>query len=467
MNEEISASNGGENLNEFLGVSQQSPWYQRPAFIGAAAVALILALLLFGGLGGSAKSSYATGPVQRQNIVVTVSATGNLEPTDEVEVGSEQSGLVDAVYVDNNSQVTKGQPLARLDPSRLRDTLVQSEAGLASAQAQVAQYQAALTKANSDLSRMNEVYRLSGGKVPAKTELDNARATQRQAAAQVRAGNAQVVQAGAQVSSARTNLSKATIYSPVAGVVLSRDIDPGQTVAASLQAPTLFTIAKDLSQMKLEVKVDEADVGQVKSGQRASFTVDAYPGRTFKAVINRVDLGANASSSTSGSSSNVVSYTAVLLVNNPDLALRPGMTATADIITAQKLNVLAVPNAALRFKPTGGAGSSRSGVAGMFGPPTRQSNGQEATITRGSRQTVYVLGDDGQPKAVTITVGDSNGTVTEVGSGKLAAGDKVITAQLASGSGSKAPSQNAYLAPLAFAILPRRLRRIEDRRRNG
>jgi len=447
------------SLNEFLGIGAEKPWYRRPIYIVVAIGLIVLLFVLSRIFSGTTQTAYATQAVRRTDFTVTVSATGNLQPTKEVQVGSEQSGLIDAVYVDNNDHVTKGQQLARLDPSRLRDALVQTQAALAAAEAQVVQNEAAHTKANADLARMEEVYRISGGKVPAKTELDNARAQAQQTAAQVRSSKAQVMQAGAQVSSARTNLSKATIYSPVTGVVLSRAIDPGQTVAASFQAPVLFTIAEDLSQMKLEVKVDEADVGQVKSGQRATFSVDAYPGRRFQAVIQRVDVGANASegsasSSSSSSTNTVISYTAVLGVRNPDLALRPGMTATAEIITSEKKNVLVVPNAALRFTPATSA-AQRSTVTSVLIPRPRRggSNGQEMTIGRGSRQSIYVLSSDGQPEARQIIVGDSNGSLTEVISGNLRSGEKVITGQLARGAASaSAPAGAGSVPRQAFAL---------------
>ena len=269
-------------LDAFLGAEAERPWRKRGLWIGAAILLLLGILLLSQCFAGESAGGYVTEDVRRGELTVTISATGNLQPTNKVEVGSEQSGLVTDVYVDNNDRVVRGQPLARLDTSRLRDTIVQNEAALASAQAQVAQAQASAVQAQANLNRLEEVYRLSGGKVPSQTELDTGRAENQRAAAGVRAAQAQVSQARAALSSAQTNLSKATIYSPVTGVVLSRQIDPGQTVAASFQAPVLFTIAEDLAQMQLEVKVDEADVGQVKDGQRATFTVDAFPGRRMR-----------------------------------------------------------------------------------------------------------------------------------------------------------------------------------------
>ncbi|MDB5698016.1 MAG: efflux transporter periplasmic adaptor subunit [Alphaproteobacteria bacterium] len=457
------------NLDEFLGTPAVSPWRRRAFLIGGGILAVIALLLLSRCFTGSAEGAYATQPVRRGALTVTVSATGNLQPTNQVEVGSEQSGLVTDVYVDNNDRVVKGQPLARLDTARLRDVIIQNQAALASTQAQVAQAQASAVQARANLSRLEEVYRLSGGKVPSRTELDTGRAENQRNAAAVRAAQAQVTQARAALSSAQTNLNKATIYSPVTGVVLSRQIDPGQTVAASFQAPVLFTIAEDLSQMKLEVKVDEADVGQVRAGQRATFTVDAFPGRSFPATITRVDVGANASGTTGSASSsstaaagNVVAYTAVLAVQNPELILRPGMTATADIVTTQKQGVLLVPNAALRYSPDREAAAQRGqsgGVTSVLVPrnPRRGGGGgggagqqRQVSIGRGSQQTVYVLDDNGGPQPVRITVGESNGSDTEVLSGALRAGMQVITGRLASGqtqqSGSRQGDQGAQPA---------------------
>jgi len=451
------------DIDTFLGVEPAKPWYKRNLVIGAFAVLLLALLLLWVSLSGSDAQGYATEAARRENLTVTVSATGNLEPTNKVEVGSEQSGLVEAVYADNNDRVTKGQPLARLDTSRLRDTLAQAQANLNAAQATVSQNQATAAQAGANLSRLEQVYELSGGKVPARTELDTARAEAQRAQAGIRSAEAQVASARAQVSSAQTNINKATIYSPVNGVVLSRSVDPGQTVAASLSAPTLFTLAEDLSSMELNVSVDEADVGQVKAGQSAKFRVDAYPGRTFNATLKRVDLGANASdgSTTSTTSSNVVAYTAVLTVANPDLLLRPGMTATAEIVTSARPSVLVVPNAALRFRPSTGAGQS-GGVTSVLVPrgPRGDQTSRTATAGRGSTQTVYVENAEGQPEARQITVGNTDGQVTEVTSGQLKAGEKVITGQLASGSsrGSGGAPKQAALLPL-LAVLPGKRRR--------
>lgn len=438
-----------ESLDEFLGVKPVNPWLRRGKWIGVALLALLILVVLYRCFGPDDAVRYSTQEVSKGALTVTVSATGNIKPINQVDVGSEQSGLITNVYVDVNDRVTKGQLLATLDPARLQDSVVQAQASVASAEANVGEAQATVAQTNATLARQEEVFRLSGGRVPAQTELDAARADQKRAVASLAASRAQVSQQRAALGTAQTNLSKARIYSPVTGVVLSRDIEPGQTVAASLNAPVLFTIAEDLSQMELEVSIDEADVGQVKEGQAATFAVDAFPGERFPAQIKRVNVGSNNSGSSTSSSSStassasagtVVAYTAILSVDNAKQQLRPGMTATADIVTMNKQGALLIPNAALRFRPaqTDAAGASSGGIAGALVPrrPRRGGDRPERTVTadRGAQQSIYTLGSDGQPQEVQVTTGDTNGSVTEVISGNLRAGTKVITGQLSDGT---------------------------------
>lgn len=439
-----------KDLNDFLGTPPRPWWRRYLKWIAVGIGVLVLLLVVRAFVIGGAKTEYATADVRRGNLTVTVSATGKLAPTNQVQVGSELSGLVDTVLVDVNDRVTKGQTLAILDTERLDDTITQSQAQLAANQAAVAQQQATLAEAQAQLSRLQEVFRLSNGRVPAKTEMDSARAAVARGVANVRAAQANVAASRAALSSNVTQRARAVIKSPVNGVVLARQIDAGQTVAASFNTPTLFVIAEDLSTMELQVSIDEADVGSVKQGQSARFTVDAFPGKTFPATITRVDLGSNLSATASSSSSTasttanqVVSYAATLSVANADLQLRPGMTATAEITTSARPDVLLVPNSALRFRPGGDqqASSKQGGIAGALAPPRRRrSDGADksATMARGAQQTVYVVGADGEPQPVTITTGDSNGTMTEVIGGELKPGMKVITGQLASESGAKA-----------------------------
>ena len=364
---------------------------------------------------------YATEAATTGTLVVKVSATGNLQPTNQVDVGSELSGIVERVFVDVNDAVKKGQVLARLDLSKLKDAVARSRASLAAAEAQVLQAQATVAEARATLARYQQVSQLSGGKVPSRTEMDTAEANLKRAEANVASARASVTQARATLQSDETNLAKANIRSPIDGVVLARQVEPGQTVAASFQAPVLFTLAEDLSKMELQVDVDEADVGQVKAGQKATFTVDAWPGREYEAVITRVGYGSQVKEG-------VVSYLTVLEVANDDLSLRPGMTGTAEITTLTRENALLVPNAALRFSPEAPAGGQRSssrGLAGMLLPRPPRPTPAVRETPRGTRQ-VWVL-QDGQPVAVAVRTGATNGRVTEITGGELEAGTQVIT----------------------------------------
>jgi HlyD family secretion protein len=431
-----------EPLDDFLGVKPQPWWRRNLKWLIAAAVLIVVLLLVWRSFGATATADFATRPVRRGDLTVEVSATGKLAPTNQVTVGSQLSGLVTRVVVDVNDRVQAGQALALIDPEQIDDQIRAGEAQLAANRASVNQARATVSEAQAQLARLEEVHRLSGGRVPSATELQTGRANAQRAVAALKVAEANVTAAVANLAQNRTQRSRAIIRSPVTGVVLARAVDPGQTVAASFNTPTLFVIAEDLSKMKLEVAIDEADVGAVQVGQDATFTVDAFPGRSFPAKITRVDLGSNltVSSATSSSSSTssstgtttgqVVSYAGDLSVANPDLVLRPGMTATADIVTSARENVLLIPNTALRFKPATGAAEAGGGIAGSLTfRPRRNRPEREVKLGRGARQTVYVKGADGQPQAVQVVTGDTDGTRTEVISG-LNPGQEVITGQL-------------------------------------
>ena len=434
------------SIDDFLGVKPQAPWRRYVKWVAIAVGVVLLCLLLARCFGAKEQTQYSTQAAARGNLTVTVSATGKLAPTTQVTVGSQLSGLVTKVVVDVNDRVVAGQPLALIDPEQLDDQIRQTSAQLAANQAQVAQAQATVAESRAQLNRLEEVSRLSGGRVPSKTELQTGRADYARAVAAQKVAEANVVASRAALAQNQTQRARAIIRSPVTGVVLARQIDPGQTVASSFNTPTLFVIAEDLTKMKLEVAIDEADVGEVKVGQKASFTVDAFPGQTFPATITRVDLGSNltvssataSTTTTTTSTGQVVSYAADLTVANPSLTLRPGMTATADIITSDKRNVMLVPNAALRFKPSAdGAKDQGGGIAGSLTfRPRRGAGGaaRTAKLDRGSQQTIYVKGADGTPQPVQITTGDTNGTMTEVLSGNLQPGAQIIIGQLASGT---------------------------------
>jgi HlyD family secretion protein len=364
---------------------------------------------------------YTTQAARSGNLLITVTATGNLEPTNQVEVGSELSGIVRSVEADFNDRVKVRQVLARLDTSKLEAQVLQSRASLESAKARVLQARATVREAESNLARLRKVRELSGNRTPSQYDIDAAEAKLERAMADKSAARADVSQAKASLEVNETDLSKAEIHSPVNGVVLSRSVEPGQTVAASLQAPVLFTLAEDLSRMELHVDVDEADVGQVREGQEAVFTVDAYPDRVFRAVITQVRFG---SETTDG----VVTYETVLKVDNADLSLLPGMTATAEITVKKVENSLLVPNAALRFTPP--KGKKKASNAGLLkallpGRPRREAQKESKEAPNSKEQHVWTL-RSGAPVPISISTGATDGTMTEVTGGHVKAGMALV-----------------------------------------
>jgi HlyD family secretion protein len=418
-----SSNHQDPSLQKLIDTQSGSFFRRRWPWLAGAVVLIAGAALLFR-LAGDKKEtlSYTTQQVAVGTLVVKVSATGNLQPTNQVDVGSELSGIVDQVFVDDNDQVKKGQELARLDLSKLQDAVAKSRANLTAAEAQVLQTQATVAEARAALARYRQVAQLSGGKVPSQNEMDIAEATLKRAEANEASAQASVVQARANLQSTETDLAKASIRSPIDGVVLTREVEPGQTVAASFQAPVLFRLAEDLAKMELQVDVDEADVGQVQAGQNATFTVDAWPGRQYRAVITRVSYGSQVKDG-------VISYRTILEVDNSDLSLRPGMTGTAEITTLTRDGALLVPNAALRFTPptpeVAEKKSSGSAVSALFPRMPRQVRKAQAPAANGAPR-VWVL-RDGQPEAVEVQTGATNGRVTEIVGGSLKAGAEVIT----------------------------------------
>jgi HlyD family secretion protein len=398
----------GGSLKQLLDSRSGGGGRRRWFWLAAALLVIALAVWLVLRSGGESDAPrYATGPVSVGTLVVKVSATGNLQPTNQVEVGSELSGIVDQVYVDINDAVKKGQVLARLDLSRLQDAVAKSRASLAAAEAQVLLAQATVAEARAALSRYRQVAELSGGKVPSQSEMDSADANLKRAEASEASARASVTQARANLQSDETNLGKASIRSPIDGVVLARQVDPGQTVAASFQAPVLFTLAEDLSKMELQVDVDEADVGQVRTGQKARFSVDAWPDRHYTAVITRVGFGSQVKDG-------VVSYLTVLEVDNSDLSLRPGMTGTAEITTLTRENALLVPNAALRFTPASDAQPQKQAsgnVMSFMMPRMPRQAPKAAPKASGGTPSVWVL-RDGRPAEIEVQTGASDGRQT-------------------------------------------------------
>jgi HlyD family secretion protein len=413
------------NLATLLDEPARRAWYRRPLlWIGVG-----LLLLAAGGLWylqarqtANAAPSYTTHTVARGNLTLSVTANGTLQPTRTISIGSELSGTVLKVNVDVNDRIRKGQVLVELDTAKLRDQIQSARAAVTAAEARVAQAVATVKEARSGLARFEEVARLSGGKVPSKAELDASRASLARASADEASARASVIEAQAALSTNQINLSKASIVAPADGVVLTRSVDPGNAVAASLQAVTLFTIAEDLTKLRLWVYVDEADVGAVKIGQDATFTVSAYPTRKFPARITRVGFGSTITD-------NVVTYLTYLDVDNADLSLRPGMTATATITATQRKDVLLAPNTALRFSPATDAAAAKKGISLMPRMPSsiKRKSAADTASTASARQ-VWVL-RAGKPVAVAVTPGISDGHMTEIVGGDLQAGMQVITDQ--------------------------------------
>lgn len=361
---------------------------------------------------------YTTAPVTRGDLSVIVTATGSVQPTEQIEVSSELSGTVRSVNVTYNSPVKKGDVLAELDTNKLQTDVQSTKAKLASAKANVLKATAELNAAKTKLDRLTS---LVGSRVSSQQDLDAAQYAYDAANAAKQINEASVLAAEADLRLAEVNLGKAKIVSPIDGVVLTRDVDPGATVASSLSAPTLFTIAGDLRQMELQVAVDEADVGEVKVGQKASFTVDAFSERSFPAEIETVRYA-------SETTSNVVTYKAILTVDNQEMLLRPGMTATADINVESVKDTLMIPNAALRYTPPAtSAKSSGFSLSRMFRPPRPSGSGvtQQKTDIPGDR-TLWVL-RDGKPVSVQVQTGPTDGRNTVVRSGEIKEGDPLIT----------------------------------------
>lgn len=344
---------------------------------------------------------FETAEVTRGELTVFVTATGELSPTVSVDVGAEVSGLIEEVFVDFNDPVTEGQLLARLDVEQLQAQVTQSEAQLAQAEAGVLEAEATVAEARTDRERFAA---LAQRDTASRQRFEQADAALKRAQARVRSAEAQVRNAAAQLELNQSRLDRAEIRSPIDGIVLDRLIEAGQTVASSFQTPQLFTIAGDLTQMELKVDIDEADIGRVAAGQRAQFTVDAYDDRRFEGAIVSVR---NAPQEAAG----VVTYEAVLEVDNPDLALKPGMTATADIVVETVDDALLVPNGALRFTPP----SQREQIAAA-----------NADLPRGTRiYRVWMDRPDG-PEAVELEIGVTNGRQTVVTGGALSEGDALL-----------------------------------------
>ena len=357
-------------------------------------------------------TSYNTTSAVKKDLVVTVSATGNLEPTNSVDVGIEVSGTILEIYVDYNDVVTKGQVLAKLDTTKLLSQVNSTQAALSVANANLLESKIGVKDALRELERVQKLYKATNGNYPSLKEIDSASITYEKSKATYSALEAQKAQAIALLETNQENLRKAIVVSPIDGVVLSRNIEVGQSLVATMQMPTLFTLAEDLKKMEVIVSVDEADVGQVQQGQKVSFTVDAYSNKVFEGFIKQVRKN-------SVEVDNVVTYETVVSVDNSDLLLLPGMTVSADITTKVVKNALLIPNAALRFSPP--KESKKSSQIRFFGPPAIK----EKTDLSINSKRVWVLKDD-KAQSVPIELGDSDGISSVVIKGDISVDDKII-----------------------------------------
>jgi len=430
--------------------------------LAAVAALGVIAYFIFGYRGKQSELSFETGKVDRGRIVAKVTATGTLSPLVTVQVGSQVSGRILALYVDFNSPVKKGEVIARIDPQFFQAEVQQAKANLSAAQGNLTKSRA---QAKDSQLQYERAEALAKQNLVAQADLDTAKATADGAVATVTASEGAVEQARASLNQAQINLAYTTIVSPTDGMVISRNVDVGQTVAASLQAPTLFTIAEDLQKMQVDSSVAEADVGKLSPGMEASFFVDAYPSERFTGKVRQIR---NAPQTVQ----NVVTYDAVLDVSNPDLKLKPGMTANITFITSERADVLRVPNSALRFRPppemlaslkkggtgkTGGddasaqttaapSGGAQQGTSGGGTGGARRGRGRGAGMgdaggpATPDRKSVWVL-RDGQPTQVPLRAGVSDGSLTEVAEGNLREGDLVITG--VSGGSSSSSSQSS------------------------
>ena len=369
-------------------------------------IAVFLLLILGGGIYYKFYSkkdivSYQSVPVELRSLTTTVSATGNLEPTNSVDVGIEVSGTIREVLVDFNSRVKVGQIMAKLDTTRLGSSVASSKAALSRYRANVAEAKASLVYAQSEWERVDKMYTSTLGNYPSKKELDEAVSSMERAKALHDAAIAQTKQASAELAANEDNLHKAIVVSPINGIVLERKVEPGQTVAATMQTPILFKMAEDLTKMRVILSIDEADIGEVSEGQKVQFTVDAYSDKKFSGTITQVRLNSEIING-------VVTYDAVVEVDNSNLLLRPGMTVSASITTGVLENMLCVPNAALRFTP-------------------QESQKQSEKKTKESAQTshVWVLQENKLLK-VALKSTKSDGAFTVVSESTLKVGDNVI-----------------------------------------
>jgi HlyD family secretion protein len=388
--------------------------------ISAVTVAVALAVGIFFYSKKTPETTYKTAKIEKGDIVSAVAATGNLAAVVTVQVGTQVSGTIQKLFVDFNSPVKKGQAIARIDPALFNAQVEQSRGSSINAQGNLQKAKADVADAKRTLERNRQLVKDG---IIAQSDYDTAETKYADAVAAVKAAEGSVIQTRGAHSQAQTNLQYSIIKSPVDGIVVSRNVDVGQTVAASFTTPTLFTIAQDLTKMEIDTSVDEADISRIKLEQPVSFTVDAYPDNRFTGKVIQIR---NAPIITQ----NVVTYIVVIGVDNKELLLKPGMTANVSIETARKENVLKIPSAALRFKPKGGKGTKEAKVAGNA--KEKPAGAEALKPKKGAGQQVFILGAENKPVAVPVKTGISNGGQIELVEGNLKENDEVVVEQISS-----------------------------------
>lgn len=367
-------------------------------------IILIALPFIFHNRGG--KVRYMTEPIKKRTITQIVEATGTIEPVNTVDIGSQVSGMINEIYVDYNSEVKKGQLLAQIDTSLFEAQLQQSLANINNAKASLAKNKAVLDYDTKTYKRYKNLYARN---LVSKNDLDSAESAYRSDLANVQAAQASIMQAQANYDTASANMRYTKIISPVDGIVISKEVEVGQTVAASFQTPTLFTVAEDLTNMRIETSVSEADIGKVKEGQQVEYTLDGYPDSVFKGTVSQVRLSPT-------TESNVVTYTVIISVENDDGKLMPGMTANVSIITSREEDVLTVPNMALKF--------------------TLKDNTQKY-----EQKGIWVQ-RNGKPERINIKTGLSNDMYTQIITDEVKEGDLVYTGTMQKNKKSSSNGRN-------------------------
>jgi HlyD family secretion protein len=426
MNDKRSGPVARRDIEEILGLadSKRAAWLKswRSYLIAGGAMLAGLALFWAWSFSGSnIAPKYITEPAERGQLTVIVTATGTVQPTNQVDISSELSGTIRKVLVDYNSKVKVGEVLAELDTDKLKATVESAKAALAAARAKIKNAEATAVETQLDYARKRALARK---KVTSDHDAEAAKASYDRALASVESAKADAEAAAANLKLTETNLAKTCICSPINGVILARNVEPGQIVASSLQAPVLFSIAEDLANIEVQVDVDEADVGKVREGQPATFTVDAYPNRTFSAKIKELRFGSEIVSG-------VVTYKAVLATSNFDLLLRPGMTATAEITVQHVKDALTVPNGALRFSPPAVERDDAGFLEKLtrFGPPRLRKPSEK--LPSGPNRKVWVLAD-GTAREMPVTIGPTDGKRTQILKGNVESGQAIIVDTAAS-----------------------------------